>query len=59
VKGLGEQSGEGTSPTSYSKKTSTANVNSYAKGIGQGAGAVSVTFGDTGTASRFFKQVQE
>jgi site-specific DNA-methyltransferase (adenine-specific) len=52
---LGEQSGEGKSPPSYIRNADGKGKTSYTHG--QSAGEFSRNFGDTGTAARFFQNI--
>jgi site-specific DNA-methyltransferase (adenine-specific) len=44
----------GPSPQTYTRGPASGNRNAYGAGIGEPAGGVSVNFGDTGSAARFF-----
>jgi site-specific DNA-methyltransferase (adenine-specific) len=56
VRQLDEQSGQTKSPSTYVRKADSGNVNAYGQGIGEPEGTVSINYGDTGGASRFFYQ---
>ena len=58
VKALDEQSGVLQSPPTYTRSASGFNEGVYGEGMGQEAGEESLNYGDTGGASRFFKQVK-
>lgn len=51
---LDEQSGETVSPSSYRRKSNSENVHAYSAGIGEKDGTLSLNYGDSGGASRFF-----
>lgn len=54
---LDAQSGETQSPKTYVRGADGYNNNTYSQAMGEPSGTVSLNYGDTGTASRFFKQV--
>jgi len=57
VAALDAQSGVLKSPSSYVRGSTGVNQSVYGSGVGQVVGTTSLNFGDTGGASRFFKQV--
>jgi hypothetical protein len=58
VAALDAQSGVLKSPSSYVRGSTGVNQSVYGSGVGQVVGTTSLNFGDTGGASRFFKQVK-
>lgn len=54
---LDAQSGVQRSPSTYVRTADSGNVSAYGKGVGELAGTVSLNYGDTGGASRYFKMV--
>ena len=54
---MDKQSGFSVSPSTYVRTTTNSNKSAYAKGIGEKVGSSSLNFGDSGGASRFFKQI--
>lgn len=54
---LDEQSGVLCSPPTYTRSASGFNKGVYGEGMGQKAGVESLNYGDSGGASRFYKQV--
>jgi len=57
VADLDRQSGQGRSPSTYTRTADSENVSAYGAGVGEPAGKVSLNYGDSGGASRFFFQV--
>ena len=59
VRELDKQSGFSKSPSSYFRKSGNVGKGSYGGNIGQEDGELSKNFGDSGGASRFFKQFKK
>ena len=55
---LDRQSGGTVSPKTYVRGADGHNEGVYGQGMGESAGMTSLNYGDTGTASRYFKQMQ-
>jgi len=58
VKALDEQSGVSQSPSTYTRSVASGNLMVWGEGVGDKAGVESLNYGDSGGASRFFKQVK-
>lgn len=44
----------GKSPTTYTRSVASSNKNAYGVGVGETAGTISMNYGDSGSAARFF-----